>query len=194
MSPKTKVQYAKIREDRRELILNAALELFAKQGISYTTIQQIAKKAGISKGLIYNYFTSKEELLEEIITTSFHHLYACFDPDHDGILTTEEMEYFIEQQIQLLKQNIDFWKFLYMLLAQPSAQKLVQQLQFEMLTSGMWKMIARYFSNHEFEDPELETWFFRSMLDGVYMNYVFNPDKFPIDRMKELIIRRYGKP
>ncbi|MBC8459571.1 MAG: TetR/AcrR family transcriptional regulator [Bacteroidales bacterium] len=194
MSPKTKEQYAKIREDRRELILKAALELFASQGISHTTIHQIAKKAGISKGLIYNYFTSKEELLEEIIKSSIEHLYAFFDPDHDGILTTEEMEYFIEQQIKMLKQNIDFWKFLYMLLVQPSAQKLVHQLQFEILASGMWKMIASYFRNHKFEDPELETWFFHSMLDGVYMNYVFNAEKYPIDRMKELIIQRYCKP
>ncbi|TSA27917.1 MAG: TetR/AcrR family transcriptional regulator [Bacteroidetes bacterium] len=194
MSPRTKEQYAKIREDRRELILGTALELFAKQGISHTTIQQIAKKAGISKGLIYNYFTSKEELLEEIIKASVKHLYAFFDPDHDGILTTEEMVYFIEQQVRMLMLNIDFWKFLFMLLVQPSAQELIRRFQSEILSSGMWRMIATYFRTHNFKDPELETWFFLAMLDGIYMNYVFNPEKFPIDRMKELIIQRYCKP
>ncbi len=194
MSPRTKEQYAKIREDRRELILNTALELFARQGISHTTIDQIAKKAGISKGLIYNYFTSKEILLEEIIKNSFDHLYDFFDANHDDILTTEEMKYFIDQQIRMLKQNIDFWKFLYMLLVQPFAEKLVNQMQSELMASGMWKKVAAYFRNHDFEDPELETWFFHAMLDGIYMNYVFNPDNFPIDRLKELIIQRYCKP
>ncbi len=194
MSPRTKEQFAKIREDRRELILATTLELFARQGISHTTIDQIAKAAGISKGLIYNYFTNKEALLEEIIKTSIHRLYEFFDPDHDGILTTEEMQYFIDQQIKTLKLHIDFWKFLYMLLVQPSAQKLVNQLQSDIMASGMWETVSAYFRNHGFEDPELETWFFHSMLDGIFMNYVFNPDNFPIDRMKDLIINRYCKP
>jgi len=194
MSPKTKEQYAKIREDRRELILDAALELFARQGISHTTIAQIAKAAGISKGLIYNYFTNKEALLEEIIKTSVHRLYEFLDPDHDGILTTEEMKFFIDQQIGTLKLHIDFWKFLYMLLVQPSAQKLVHQLQSDIMASGMWKTVSAYFRNQGFGDPELETWFFHSMLDGIYMNYAFNPEHYPIDRMKDLIINRYCKP
>lgn len=194
MSPRTKEQFAKIREDRRELILSVALELFARQGISHTTIDQIARAAGISKGLIYNYFINKEELLEAIIRTSIHRLYEFFDPDQDGILTTEEMRYFIDQQIRTLKQHSDFWKFLYMLLVQPSAQKLVSQFQADIMASGMWATISGYFRSHGFEDPELETWFFHSMLDGIYMNYVFNPDHYPIDRMKEVIIQRYCKP
>ena len=107
MAPKTKEQYAKIREDRKEEILNAALELFARQGVNHTTMQDIALKAGISKGLIYNYFTNKEDLLNELIKSFINHLYDYFDPDGDGILSTEEMEYFIEQQVENLMKNID---------------------------------------------------------------------------------------
>lgn len=191
MSPRTKEQFAKIRKDRRELILNTALELFARQGISLTTIDQIAKTAGISKGLFYYYFTSKEALLEEIIKTSINRIYEFFDPDHDGILTTVEMKYFIEQQFWMLKQNSDFWKFLYLLLVQPSARKLAQKMQSEIMASGMWKMVTAYFRSHDYKDPDLETRFFHSMLDGIYMNYVINPGNFPIDRMKDLIIKRY---
>ena len=194
MAPKTKEQFAKIREDRKEEILNAALELFARQGVSHATMQDIAKKAGISKGLIYNYFTSKEDLLNELITSFINHLYDYFDPDGDGILTTEEMKYFIVQQVENLKQNIDYYKFLYMLLMQPSAQEMMNKLQLEALSSKMWKMIATYFQQHNFDDPESETWIFHTILDGIAMNYVFNPDKYPIEKIKDLVIDKYCKP
>ena len=194
MTPKTKEQFAKIREGRKEEILNAALELFARQGISHTTMQDIARKADISKGLIYNYFSSKEDLLNELIKSFINHVYDFFDPDGDGILTTEEMKFFIDQQFRVFKANIDYWKFLYMLLIQPSAKEMMEKLQLEVLTSKMWKMMEAYFKTHTFEDPESETWLFYATLDGIVMNYIFAPDKYPIDKVKELLIERYCKP
>ncbi|MEZ4988112.1 MAG: helix-turn-helix domain-containing protein [Saprospiraceae bacterium] len=44
--------------------------MFAVFGYRGTTVSQIAAKAGISKGLLYNYFSGKEELLHEIIRSS----------------------------------------------------------------------------------------------------------------------------
>ncbi len=51
----------------RDKILEAALDLFAEKGFHATSVDQIAKRAGVSKGLTYNYFKSKEELLIAII-------------------------------------------------------------------------------------------------------------------------------
>src|SRR5580704_1281079 len=61
--PRKPEQYEEIREKSREKILSAALELFANKGYDATSIDSIAKKAGISKGLIYNYFESKKSIL-----------------------------------------------------------------------------------------------------------------------------------
>lgn len=191
MSPRTVEQNKTIRESRKELIQTTALELFARQGISHTTIDQIAREAGISKGLLYHYFTSKEALLEEIISATIHRMYEFFDPDHNGILTPGEMTFFIDQQFRMLKQNTDFWKFLFMILVQPSAGKWVRKAQAEIISSPMWEMTIAYFRSQLVEDPELETWLFSSMLDGIYMNYIINPDNYPIDRVKELIIQRF---
>ena len=47
----------------RQKIINAALFLFAKYGYEKTTIRMIAQKAGVSLGLMYNYFDGKDELL-----------------------------------------------------------------------------------------------------------------------------------
>ena len=50
-------------ETRREAILQAALEVFREVGFDAASMSQIAARAGGSKGTLYNYFPSKEELL-----------------------------------------------------------------------------------------------------------------------------------
>ena len=62
MSPRTEVVNQKIRDERREQILLAALRVFAYKGLSATKITDIAAAAGISQGLIHHYFISKESL------------------------------------------------------------------------------------------------------------------------------------
>lgn len=54
-------------EDRRENILKAATDVFAKYGFYGAKMEDIAKKAGIGKGTIYGYFDSKESLFYEMI-------------------------------------------------------------------------------------------------------------------------------
>lgn len=56
----------KIVEDRREQIMEAALRVFAKKGYTRTSNKEIAREAGITPGLIYHYFASKEALLRAI--------------------------------------------------------------------------------------------------------------------------------
>lgn len=55
------------KEQRRQLIMNTALELFAKKGYADTKIGDIAKAAEMSVGLMFHYFESKEKLLEELV-------------------------------------------------------------------------------------------------------------------------------
>jgi AcrR family transcriptional regulator len=51
------------RGEKRPLILRAATEVFAEQGFAAVTVAEIADRAGIGKGTVYEYFTSKDELL-----------------------------------------------------------------------------------------------------------------------------------
>lgn len=55
------------KEQRRQLIISKALELFAKKGYSDTKIGDIAKAADMSVGLMFHYFESKEQLYEELV-------------------------------------------------------------------------------------------------------------------------------
>lgn len=57
----------KSRGDRRELILDVASEVFVVEGYAATSMSSIAAKLGGSKGTLYNYFKSKEELFEAYV-------------------------------------------------------------------------------------------------------------------------------
>ena len=59
----------KVVEDRRDQIIDAAMHVFAQKGFIRATNKDIAREAGITPGLIYYYFDSKEDLLKTIIET-----------------------------------------------------------------------------------------------------------------------------
>lgn len=63
--PRTKEAFENMRENTKKKIETTSIILFAKKGLS-VTIDEIAKAAGISKGLLYNHFQSKEELIAEL--------------------------------------------------------------------------------------------------------------------------------
>jgi AcrR family transcriptional regulator len=55
------------KDQRRSAILNAARKLFFEKGFRYVTVENIARKAELSKGSIYLYFSSKEEIYTQIL-------------------------------------------------------------------------------------------------------------------------------
>ena len=61
---------------RRDEILKAATDLFSEKGYHEVTMEEIAEEMGVSKGTIYNYFSSKENLYLEILKESFEAIEA----------------------------------------------------------------------------------------------------------------------
>lgn len=67
--PRTPEEYERIRQLAKENIRMAAMELFISKGYHATSVSDVAKKAGISKGLLYNYYKGKEDLLAQMVET-----------------------------------------------------------------------------------------------------------------------------
>jgi len=59
----------KVVEDRRDQLIDAAMRVYSQKGFTRATNKDIAREAGITPGLIYYYFESKEALLKAIIET-----------------------------------------------------------------------------------------------------------------------------
>jgi len=70
VSPISGEQRNQIRDERREQIVQAAMKMFARRGIIGTKMSMIAAEAGISHGLVYHYFKTKEELFTMLIQSA----------------------------------------------------------------------------------------------------------------------------
>jgi TetR/AcrR family transcriptional regulator len=53
--------------ERPQELLDSALDLFVEKGFAATRSEEVAARAGVSKGTLYLYYPSKEELLKEVI-------------------------------------------------------------------------------------------------------------------------------
>jgi AcrR family transcriptional regulator len=69
------------RDDRRELLLTRATQLFAERGYEGLSMSQLAREAQISKALLYHYFPSKRRLFEAAIADGAQELRARTEPE-----------------------------------------------------------------------------------------------------------------
>jgi AcrR family transcriptional regulator len=65
--------------DRRDVILERAADLFAKQGVAATTVREIAEAVGILSGSLYHHFASKDEIVDAIVSSFMEDLVARYD-------------------------------------------------------------------------------------------------------------------
>jgi TetR/AcrR family fatty acid metabolism transcriptional regulator len=65
--------------DKRRQILDAAVRVFARQGFHATRVSDIADEAGVAYGLVYHYFRSKDEVLNELFVERWSLLLAAID-------------------------------------------------------------------------------------------------------------------
>ena len=69
--PRTPEENERIKKDKKEKILMAGLKVFAEHGLAAAKMSDIAKTAGVSYGLVYKYFSSKEHIFVELLNSLF---------------------------------------------------------------------------------------------------------------------------
>ena len=91
------------RDERRDGILDVARDCFLADGYAATSMSTIAARLGGSKGTLYNYFKSKEELFEAVMQRQCGALAeTLFDVDHDGDDVRERLQHFAGKFLTLL--------------------------------------------------------------------------------------------
>ncbi len=192
MSPRTKQQFEEIRETSRNKILSVTLELFAQTGYKETSVSKIAEKAGISKGLMYNYFKNKEELLEAVVLDGFTKITELNYSMKKEEKPVEKLKEIIDDTLDSLFENLSYWQLYMALLVQPQVQKKFENKFYEfreMLVTPMVEIFKRLGSNN----PELDAFLLGMHFDGIALNFVAAPDDFPIEGIKQQLFERYSQ-
>lgn len=167
--------------------MNTALELFAENGYHATSISQIATKAGISKGLTYNYFNSKQELLEALISHGFEEIFTSFAFNQNGVITEDEFVSFIRQNFKLLSENLQHWKLFFSLLLQPVVADSFA-VEYGAKMRPLLEKFKEFIVDQGSNDPEGDLMAIAAMLEGAFLYAVAAPYAFPMDIMQEKII------
>ncbi len=188
--PRTKEQYKDIRRQKTELILDTALKLFAENGFHNTSISQIAEKAEISKGLIYNYFNSKIDLLLKIVERGMTQFLEVFDTNKDGFLTEEEFENYLNIASRMIVENVHYWKLYYSLIFQTNVVPLIHDKLME-LSKQYIEILTDYYRRHNSSNPEAEALLLTITLDGLAMAFVNDMTNFSLDEIKKLILKKF---
>jgi len=189
MAPKSEEQLEKIRQERSQSIIQAALKLFAEEGFANTTVSQIAEEANISKGLIYNYFNGKDHLLRTVIQEGFKKMPLDFEVPK----TSKEAKLRLEKVLDELKESATrdrtFWKFYAELLLQLIRdEKLAARyeeefnLYIQLFTTLLEKM--------NYPDPEANGRILAAQLDGILLHGLYFED-YPIEKVFEKIKNQY---
>ena len=115
---------------KKQLIMEKALELFAKQGFEATSVQQITEYCGISKGAFYLSFKSKDELILSLID----HFMMQFTADADYVVTyTEDDEKLFHEfyfsTFNSFQKHSDFAKVLMKEQSQSFNKELIVKMQ-----------------------------------------------------------------
>lgn len=112
-------------EARREQILDEAARLILDEGLYAVTMERLARDVGISKGLVYNYFATRDALLAALLRREQIELR---DRGMASALRTESFHDLIRQTTRLyLEQTRDRGALIAALLSDPSVAKLMEQ-------------------------------------------------------------------
>lgn len=90
-----------MKSDKYHLIIEAAINVFAKQGYYQTTVAQIAREAGVADGTIYLYFKNKEDILLQIFSFRAKQI---FDRFYGAVAEAELSE---EKLRSLIRNHLD---------------------------------------------------------------------------------------
>lgn len=190
MSPRTPKQFEEIRESRKLQIMQVALEVFASEGYQSVSIARIAKKAGISKGLLYNYFLSKEDLLNSILLLGLQKFHDILNQFQDELDTPEELMSYIQGGFELIRKEPEFYRLSFSVLFQPGVAEAAQSRYREMV-AHLSKDISFYFETMGDPNPAEKAMLLGKMIESVGLLYSVSPTTVDLDKMENIIFELF---
>jgi AcrR family transcriptional regulator len=153
-------RWRRLPEERPQQIIDAALAVFGERGLAAARLEDIAKRAGLSKGTIYLYFPNKEELFREVVR---HSIVAQIERAERELAAASK-----QTATETLVQFVSgYWRFL----RSPKFAALFRLIHAEL---GNFPDLVRFYANEV-----VERW--RRLVTGILERGVERGEFRPID-------------
>jgi AcrR family transcriptional regulator len=190
MSPRSPEQFAALRADAQLRIERAALRVFSRSGYASATIRDISREAGVSQGLLYNYYRAKEELLAQIFRRGMADVAESFSRGREGGTPHERLARLIHGAFEIVKQNREFWRLFYGLRFQAETLETLRPdvAQWNRIIQRTLAAHLRAVGHSRPRAAVLARVAFAA-IDGVAQHYTDAPRSYPIERVAEELVR-----
>lgn len=191
MSPKTPMQNEQIRAESKHKIMEAAFKLIAKNGYDSTSVALIAKEAGVSKGLLYNYFESKEALVKELVVG------ALSEGDNivKGLLDTnpkQTLKNVFSWFFNEMRERKDHWRLITDLTFKIDKFDFAQQ-SFTQKLKEYVKMLEQLLVKMNHPNPLQEARLIAAIFDGIGIQSLIARKDYPLDDLEHYLVEKYCK-
>lgn len=184
-----------VSEERKHQIIEAAISVFARRGFHKTRMDDIAEESKISKGLLYWYFKSKDEIIVGILDALFgFELGALKDlPTSDGT-SRERLEIFMGHFIDELDSMERIRPIMYEFYSLAMRDKNLQKFLKHVLDGYLETLVPIFqqgVERSEFRpvDPLQAALAAGSILEGTVLIWVFDPDRVKLKQQVEFGIQ-----
>ncbi len=188
--PRTREQFDQMRAKSRQTIMESALELFTHKGYHGTSVSMIANQAGVSAGLMYNYFQSKDELLEAIVRDGMTKMESLMGEVFTITEPRKQLRAMIDLTFRIALEDMRFWSLYFSLLMLPDLPENVTGI-FGGFIEGMFAMLEDLFKRLRYKNPQEEAKLFGALLDGIMLHYWMVGDKYPLENVRKYMLKKY---
>jgi len=137
---------------RREALLAAAEEVFARKGYHGASLDDIAHTAGVSKALIYEHFASKRELHASLVTAHVAEIFRRLEANAEvGGSAEERLRGGIDAFLSFVEEHREAWRALFRDAADPEApgdQPQAIEMHAALLSGGV-QSLANWWHDHQ---------------------------------------------
>jgi TetR/AcrR family fatty acid metabolism transcriptional regulator len=181
---------------RREMqITRAAYEIIAKNGYENITVQDIADHAGFSKGIVYYYFKSKDDVMVSLFNSIIAVIDGRFAEVRREISDPRlQLENVLKISLNIINEHVEFYRVIMVFWTQIHHKQLMREVNAKLFSHWrreIEKILELGMARGAFR-PDIATNAVAasiiSRVMGVSLQYIFDPDAFDLEAMREEVI------
>jgi len=162
-------------DDKRRLILDAAVRVFARQGYESSRVGDVAKEAGVAYGLVYHYFGSKDAVLEAVFHEQWGRLLAAVAlAEETGETAPEQLALVVKIVLRTWRDDPDLVRLLVREITRsPHIQDELDEIG--QAFASLQRIVARGQAEGAFRsdlDPQIASWMLYGGLEEVLTGWV----------------------
>lgn len=175
--------------EKKETILQTALQLFADQGYENTPTSQIAKVAGVSEGLIFRHFENKEGLFKAILDEGQARLQQYVDRIVREPNPKKRIELVIDLGPTLVQEERLFWQLQFTLKFKTTLYAKLKREQESF--QSLYQAGVEAFAGLGYDQPEQETYLLMLLLEGLTSQLLIQPEGLDVSATTAFIKLKY---